>query len=218
MTGFQKTIIFLLSAILLILIIFVVIYTQLNARTFTPVKLSQDENITLQQKLNSFDNSHYDLNSKEKLSSKQTNKRGELKPEVYTETNSARQVRFTEREINALLANNTQLAQKVVIDLSTNLASANILLPFDPEFPILGGKTLKLNAGLDLRFADERPVVKLLGVSLWGIPVPNAWLGGIKNIDLVSEFEADEGFWKVFSDGIGALKVEEKGLLIQFKE
>ena len=168
MTGFQKTIIFLLSAILLILILFVVMYTQLNTKAFTPVKLSQDENVTLQQKLNSIDNTDYDSHLKDKLASKQINIPRELKSEAYNETNATRQVRFTEREINALLANNTQLAQKVAIDLSTNLASANILLPLDPEFPILGGKTLKLNAGLDLRFADERPVVKLTGISLWG--------------------------------------------------
>jgi len=35
-----------------------------------------------------------------------------------------------------------------------------------------------------------------------GVPIPNAWLGGIKNIDLVKEFGADKGFWKTFSDGV----------------
>ena len=215
MTGFQKTTIFLLSAILLVLVLFVVMYTQLNAKAFTPVKLSQDENTTLQEKLNSIETTHQDIATNV---SKQSKNQLKLTPKAYSETNAKRQVRFTEREINALLANNTQLAQKVAIDLSTNLASANVLLPLDPEFPILGGKTLKLNAGLDLRFADERPVVKLVGVSLWGVPIPNAWLGGLKNIDLVDEFGTEKGFWKAFSDGIDELKVEEESLLIRLKE
>lgn len=45
-----------------------------------------------------------------------------------------------------------------------------------------------MSAGLELRFAAGRPVVALRGVSLWGVPIPNAWLGGIKNLDLVKEF------------------------------
>jgi len=51
-----------------------------------------------------------------------------------------------------------------------------------------------------------------------GVPIPNAWLGGIKDIDLVNEFGADEGFWKAFSDGIESIKVEKGRLSIQFKE
>jgi len=216
MTGFQKATIFLLSAILLVLMLFVVIYyTQLNNKAFTPVKLSQDEHVALQDKLNSIDSAHQDNPAS---ASSQSKKVPGLIPEAYSGTNATRQLRFTEREINALLANNTQLAQKIAIDLSTNLASANILLPLDPEFPILGGKTLKLNAGVDLRFTDERPAVKLVGVSLWGVPIPNAWLGGLKNIDLVDEFGTEKGFWKAFSDGIDALKVEEESVLIQLKE
>ena len=33
-------------------------------------------------------------------------------------------------------------------------------------------------------------------------PSPNAWLGNLKNVDLVKEFGGDEGFWKSFSDGV----------------
>ena len=51
-----------------------------------------------------------------------------------------------------------------------------------------------------------------------GIPIPNAWLGGIKNVDLVQEFGVDEGFWKSFSDGIDLIQVEDDQLVIQLKE
>jgi hypothetical protein len=51
-----------------------------------------------------------------------------------------------------------------------------------------------------------------------GVPVPNAWLGGIKNIDLIREFGSDEGFWKTFSDGIDSIRVVEGFLQIRFKE
>ena len=138
-----------------------------------------------------------------------------LKPEPYKESDQARRVEFSEREINALIAHNTDLSNKLVIDFSENLASATWLLPLDPEFPVLGGKTLKLSAGLELAFKDERPVVKLRGISLWGVPLPNAWLGYKKNIDLVSEFGSQGGFWNAFSDGIQQLVIEEGQLVIQ---
>ena len=51
-----------------------------------------------------------------------------------------------------------------------------------------------------------------------GVPIPNAWLGGIKNIDLVKEFGADKGFWKTFSDGVENIKIEEGRLKIKLKE
>jgi hypothetical protein len=125
---------------------------------------------------------------------------------------------FTERELNALLAKNTDLAEKLAIDLSDDLASARIILPLDPDLPVLGGKTLKVSAGLELRYENARPVVMLRGISLWGVPLPNAWIGGIKNVDLVKEFGGESGFWKAFADGIEYIKVEDGRLTVQLKE
>ncbi len=88
----------------------------------------------------------------------------------------------------------------------------------DPDFPMLGGKTLKVKAGAELAYRDGRPVVKLQGVSLMGVPMPNAWLGGIKNIDLIDEFGQDEGFWKSFADGVKSIDVVEGFLKIELKE
>ena len=105
-----------------------------------------------------------------------------------------------------------------MIDLSEDLASGKFLLPLDEDFPILGGKTLKISAGIELAFANDRPIVKLKGVSVMGIPVPNAWLGGLKNVDLINEFGQDEGFWKSFSDGVENIHIEEGSLVIKLKE
>ena len=120
--------------------------------------------------------------------------------------------------MNALLAKNTDLARKLAIDLSEDLASAKLLIPLDEELPVLGGKTLKVTAGLELSYRNQRPVVALRGVSLWGVPIPNAWLGNMKNVDLVREFGDREGFWKSFADGIDEIKVSEGQLLVRLKE
>ncbi len=141
-----------------------------------------------------------------------------LTPEPYTEVGAKREISLSEKELNALLAKNTDMGETAVIDLADNLASAKILLPLDPDFPFIGGKTLKVNTGMELAYANARPIVKLKGVSVWGVPLPNAWLGNLKNVDLVSEFGGNAGFWKSFADGVEDVHVEEGHLLIKLKE
>jgi hypothetical protein len=98
------------------------------------------------------------------------------------------------------------------------MISVKLLIPLDPDFPMVGGQILKVKAGAELAYREGRPVIKLKGISLMGVPVPNAWLGGIKNIDLIKEFGAEEGFWKTFSDGIDSVSVVEGLLQLRFKE
>jgi hypothetical protein len=145
-------------------------------------------------------------------------KGGDLRPEAYSEEGASREVTFSEREVNSLLARNTDLARKVAIDLGQDLVSLKILVPVDPDFPFLGGKTLRVRAGAELAYKEGRPLVKLRGISIMGVPVPNAWMGGLKNIDLVREFGGDSGFWKTFAEGVDAINVREGSLYIKFKE
>jgi hypothetical protein len=132
-------------------------------REFTPVQLSQKEEAVLSQKLQRLDPTALRSGAPSGPAPG-----GTLEPERYSEAGAKREVSLSERELNALLARNTDLAQRLAIDLSENLASAKLLVPLDPEFPILGGKTLKVTAGLELRYAGDKPVVALTGVSVWG--------------------------------------------------
>jgi len=143
---------------------------------------------------------------------------GRLKPQKYSEEGASREVLFTEREVNALIATNTDLADKVAVDLADNLVSARLRIPVDPDFPFFGGKTLRVRAGVEIAYRQGRPVVIVKGVSLMGVPLPNAWIGGIKNIDLVKEFSAEKGFWRAFADGVESINVEEGKLKITLKE
>jgi hypothetical protein len=143
---------------------------------------------------------------------------GALEPERYSEANAERSISLSERELNALLAKNTDLARKLAIDLSDNLVSAKLLVPVDEDFPVMGGKILKVRAGLELAYRNNKPIVILKGISLMGVPIPNAWLGGLKNIDLVAEYGADAGFWKSFAAGVSNISVSEGKLQIELKE
>ncbi|HEC04833.1 MAG TPA: arginine N-succinyltransferase [Thiothrix sp.] len=185
-------------------------------KPFEPVELNQKEETVLVKKLRQF-GIKTDFVSKSATDS--SPKAAEiLEPEVYSEVGAKREVTFTERELNAMVAKNTDLSNKLAIDLSDNLASAKLLLPLDPDFPFFGGKTLKASAGMELAYKDERPIVILKGVSVWGVPIPNAWLGGLKNVDLIKEFGDQDGFWKSFADGVENIKVVEGNVVIKLKE
>ncbi|MGI9319687.1 MAG: arginine N-succinyltransferase [bacterium] len=189
------------------------IFTQyIFPKRFDPVKLSTTEQQKLERKLRVFEGFG------DRASSGQASATNDLEPEKYSEEGANRRIELTERELNGMLANNTDLAERLIIDLSENLASGKLLVPLDPDFPIMGGKTLKISAGMELAFRNEKPIVVLKGISIMGVPIPNAWLGNIKNVDLVREFGGSEGFWKSFADGVENVEVSEGRLIIQLRE
>ncbi|MEN9424916.1 MAG: hypothetical protein RL122_2299 [Pseudomonadota bacterium] len=192
----------LLTVFISVSVTFWVLQYFLFPKPFKPVALDAQENAVLEHKLQQIG-----------LPSV-----ADLTPEPYTEVGAPREISLSEKELNALLAKNTTMAETAVIDLADNLASAKILLPLDSEFPFIGGKTLKVNAGMELAYANNNPIIKLKGVSVWGVPVPNAWLGNLKNVDLVNEFGGNAGFWQSFAAGVEDIHVEEGHLLIKLKE
>ncbi len=202
------------------------INNQLFASTFEPVELSNEEEQVLEGKLQKIGIQADGVATSSAEQASETDQRSEqpatmvddATPEPYSEDPAKRRISLTERELNALLAKGTDLAERLVIDLADDVASAKMLIDLDPDFPFIGGKTLKVSAGAELSYTDNRPIVVLRGVSVWGVPIPNAWLGGLKNVDLVSEFGGHDGFWKTFADGIKNISVEEGHLLVELNE
>lgn len=181
-------------------------------KAFQPVQLHPKEEQVLQAKL---DRIGFEVLPTEEA---ETDAAGQLKPEAYNEEGVDRTIRFTERELNALLAKNTDLADKLAIDLAPDLVSAKLLIPLDEDFPVLGGKILRVKTGVIFRYADGQPKIMLRGVMVMGVPLPNAWLGGLKNIDVVREFGGDEGFWRAFAEGVESLRVEDGVVALTLKE
>ena len=190
-----------------------VINSYIFPKKFKPVVLSQKEESVLSQKLKRVQGiGSSRLNAD---TSKETQPK-KLTPEKYSEDIEG-VIKFSERELNSLLAKNTDLSDKLVIDLSDNLLSVKLLIPVDQDFPFIGGKTIKVTSGMELAFKNSRPIVMLKGVSLMGVPIPNAWLGGLKNVDLIKEFGQDAGFWKAFSEVVQEMHAEEGRFMIKLK-
>ncbi len=219
-SGKQVFLFILIAILATMLVTFFIVRTYIFPAEFKPVTLSEKEERQLNDKLAELDVLE-SIGSDEKIDIKGNvveSEDGRLEPEKYSEQGANREIIFSERELNSLVASNTDMAKRLALDLSDNLASAKLLIPLDPDFPIMGGKTLRLNAGVQLSFANDRPVVVLKGVSVMGVPIPNAWLGNLKNVDLVREFGTDEGFWKAFAAGVELIEVADGRLRIILKE
>lgn len=183
---------------------------------FTPVTLNNKEQRVLDSKLERLES--FAMHKKQDIRQNVNDSSEPLEPEVYSEKGASREISLTEDELNALLAKNTDLADKLAVDLSEDLISAKLLMPVDEDFPVLGGKTLKVRGGIELAYREKRPIVILKGLSVMGVPIPNAWLGGLKNIDLVREFGGEQGFWKSFADGIETVQIADGELKLKLKE
>jgi hypothetical protein len=138
-------------------------------------------------------------------------------PTPYSEENASREIVFSEKELNALIGKNPDLAGKAAIDLADNLVSATVLIPTNADVPLVGGRPIRVKVGLTLASQDGRPVVALRGVSVMGVPMPNAWLGKLKDIDLIKKYGADNGFWRFFADGIQSIQIQEGQAKIALK-
>ncbi len=194
------------------------IKSNLYASPFSPTKLNEKEEQVLAVKLARLQRSSESDGTPLRTEATEPKSEGRLAPEPYTEDAARRELRITEKELNALIAKDEETARRVAIALSSDLVSVKLVIPVDADFPVLGGKTLRLNCGITLRQEAGKPVVAVRGVSIGGVPIPNAWLGGIKNVDLVREFGDQGGFWDLFSKGVEDIKVLDGSLLVKLKE
>jgi hypothetical protein len=194
------------------------IKSNLYASPFSPTKLDGKEQQVLIAKLDRLQRGIESDRKPLRAEASEMKREGRLVPEPYTEEAARREIRITERELNALIAKDEETARRVAIALSNDMVSVKLVIPMDDDFPVLGGKTLRLNCGVTLRYEAGKPVVAVRGVSIGGVPIPSAWWGGIKNVDLVREFGGPGGFWDLFSKGVEDIKVLDGSLVVRLKE
>jgi len=186
------------------------------ASEFSPTKLSVKEQTALDAKLDRI--GEPSLPGRGRDEPDPVLPSGALAPAPYSEEGTRREISFTEKELNALIAKDPETAKRVAVDLSEDLVSIKLVLPVEEDVVFLGGKTLRLKMGMTLAYRDNKAVVALRGVTLGGVPLPNAWLGNLKHKNLVEEFGGDAGFWELFADGVENMQVKEGHILVKLKE
>jgi hypothetical protein len=177
------------------------------ARDFSPTRLTAAEAQVLEEKLSRLDEAAAPPRPAD-----------DMAPEPYREDDAARVIRLSERELNGLIAKQDDVARRVAVDLSRDLVSVKLLVPFDENLWLVGGTTLRLCFGLALSYGGGGPVVAMRGVGVGGIPVARAGGGEIKNGNLVEEFGAPGGFWDQFAQGVEYIEVRDGQLLIKLRE
>ncbi|MEE4184873.1 MAG: arginine N-succinyltransferase [Gammaproteobacteria bacterium] len=209
-SGLQVTLIVLATVLVTMFVAWWVLRTYVFPKQLEPVALSQSEQVELGRKLR-----RIGIVTGSSLPPGDVS--AGARPEPYTEADASREVFFTERELNGLIAGDPQLASSLAVDLAPDLVSFTLLVPVPEDFPVMPGRIVRVTGGAEVAYADGKPVVAVRGVSLMGVPVPNAWLGNIKNVDLVDQF-GDRGFWQAFAAGVEDIRVQDGRLRIQLRE
>ena len=216
-SGSQVALFVLVAVLITLGTSFWVFRTYINPSPFEPVRLSLKEQAQLDTKLRRLGVNPHDL-LPDAPREDPVVPGGRLEPEKYQEDPARRDIHMSEKELNAIVASNDDRASRFAIDLSDDLASAKLLIPVDPDMPVMGGRTLRVNAGVEIAYRDRQPIVKLRGISVMGVPVPNAWLGNLKNVDLVEEFGTEPGFWHGFAAGVDLIEIREGQLHVRLRE
>lgn len=126
----------------------------------------------------------------------------------------SKEIILTERELNGLLHQNTKLGDALKFELASNAIHARVEFDLDPELPLLGGKRLKARARFLVGDSPGKPEFVLDDLTLWGISLPNDWLGGLKGQNLLGEALGAEGGFS----GVEQFRVERGKLVICLAE
>jgi hypothetical protein len=126
-----------------------------------------------------------------------------------------KELRLTEREINGLLNDKTDLGDRVRIELDADAINAYIAVPIPKDFPIGGGRMFRARGRFRLALSNEQaPVAMLEDVTVFGLSLPKAWLGGIKGKNLLADVVGDRNgasTWK----GIKNLRVVPGAIVLE---
>lgn len=149
-------------------------------RPIKPVVLSAAEKATVEQKLQHLGGG---------TSTTPLEADSKPKPELdRSYTPGSKELRLTERELNGLLNANTDLGQTVRLELGQDAINAYLVVPIPQDFPIGGGKMFRARGRFRLSLTDGKaPVAMLEDVTVLGLSLPKAWLGGLKGENLLAD-------------------------------
>ena len=91
-----------------------------------------------------------------------------------------RQIVLTDREINGLIHQNTNLGDQIAFEFAPGAVHARIETLLPEDVPLMGGKKLRARARFTVEANGQSPAIVLEDLTVWGISLPNDWLGGLK--------------------------------------
>jgi len=197
-------------------------------RPIKPVVLSAKEKATVEEKLRhlgvgdtsaSTHASGGTRGSKGERSSAEVPNDASPKPEPdRTYVPGSKVLKLTERELNGLLNANTDLGKSVRLELGQDAINAYLAVPIPQDFPIGGGKIFRARGRFRLSLGNGgAPVAMLEDVTVFGLSLPKAWLGGIKGENLISDAVGKREGSPIIK-GIKSLRVEPGALVLEVED
>ena len=124
-------------------------------------------------------------------------------------------LRLTERELNGLLNANTDLGQTVRLELGRDAINAYIVAPIPEDVPVMGGKVFRARARFRISFTNNAGAFAILeDVTVFGLSLPKAWLGGIKGENLLGDAVGARNGSPILK-GVKSLRVEPGALVLE---
>jgi len=207
--------------ILLLIVATVAVTLWWIQRPIKPVVLSAPEKAAVEEKL-----AHLNEASAPASSSQSTSKRtGKTAPEAVanseqdrTYTPGSKVLRLTEREINGLLNANTDLGNSVRLEFARDAINAYVAVRIPQDVPVCSGKMFRARARFLLSLGNGgTPYAILDDVTVFGLSLPKAWLGGLKGENLIGEAMGERNGSPVLR-GIKSLRLEPGALVLEVED
>lgn len=126
---------------------------------------------------------------------------------------------ITEKEVNAWLAKN-ELGENVQVRFKNGKITGAIILELPEDFPVLAGQKIKASLALVAHLNDASRDLALLvdDVTVGGMPLPNAWVGDIKGLNLVDESAHKDPAMEKFLKGIRQFEIQDGLAVVKLNE
>ena len=126
--------------------------------------------------------------------------------------------KLTDREINGLLNANTDLGNSVRLEFATDAVNAYLAVPIPQDFPVGGGKIFRARGRFRVSLGNGgAPYAILDDVTVFGLSLPKAWLGGLKGENLLERAMGERNGSPILR-GIKSLRLEPGALVLEVED
>jgi hypothetical protein len=200
-------------ALLLVIVATVAITLWWIQRPIKPVVLSAQEKAVVDNKLQRLGNGKAAPLNPATASNANVNQ-GQDRPYVA----GSKELKLTEREINGLLNANTDLGKSVRLEFAKDAINAYVATRIPDDSSVAAGKMFRARARFRLSVGNGgAPYAILEDVTVFGLSLPKAWLGGIKGENLLGD-AIGQGKGTPVLQGIKSLHIEPGALVLEVED
>lgn len=128
-------------------------------------------------------------------------------------------LKLTEREMNGLLNANTDFGQNLRLEFGRDAINAYVAVPIPEDFPLGGGRMFRARGRFRVSLGNGgAPYAILEDVTVLGLSLPKAWLGGLKGENLIGRAILGEDARPQGLPGVKSLRVEPGALVLEVED